>query len=75
MNYEELKLRSDEWYDDMDVNYQLGRSLHALYNEHGKPYLMLDDGLRLEYDTVLCATGTSEVLRNIPGIVFMFRTL
>lgn len=51
----------------MDVNFQLGRSLHSFYNEHGKPYLLLDDGLRLEYDTVLCATGQSEVLRNIPG--------
>ncbi len=46
----------------------LGRSLHAIYNEHGKPYVILEDGIRIEFDALLCCTGVSEVVRNIPGL-------
>lgn len=46
----------------------LGREVHAIYNEHGKPYVMLEDGLRIEYDALVCAPGISEVVRNIPGV-------
>ena len=52
----------------MDVNYMLGRTLHSIYNKHGKPHIELDDNTRIEYDALLCATGVSEVVRNIPGI-------
>ena len=56
----------------------LGRTLHSIHNAHGKPYIMLEDGIRIEYDALMVATGVSEVVRNIPGNYFsiiLYKTL
>ena len=47
----------DQYYDDYDVNFMLGRTVELVNNEHGAPYLELDDGTRVEYDALLCCTG------------------
>ncbi len=35
----------------------LGREVTYINNEHGSPYLELEDGSRVEYDALLCCTG------------------
>ena len=52
----------------MDVDLFLGRTVVEVVGEHGAPYLLLEDGMRMEYDAMLVAVGQSEVVRNIQVI-------
>ncbi len=38
-----------------------------IYIQHGSPHIKLEDGLRIEYDALVLATGTIPSNRKIEG--------
>lgn len=45
----------------------MGRECAFVDKTHGSPHIKLEDGLRLEYDALVIATGSIPENRNIHG--------
>lgn len=46
----------------------LGREVTFVDKTHNSPHILLEDGLKLEYDSLIIATGVKPEVRNISGI-------
>lgn len=46
----------------------LGREVTFIDKTHNSPHLLLEDGLKLEYDSLILATGVIPEVRNVEGI-------
>ncbi|KAL4438557.1 hypothetical protein ABPG74_015455 [Tetrahymena malaccensis] len=68
LNYDNLTLRDEDWFDSHGVNYMLGREVTFVDKTHNSPHILLEDGLKLEYDSLIIATGVKPEVRNINGI-------
>ena len=64
-----LQLRSEDWYEANNINYQLGHHITSINNQHGQPYVLMDDSIKVEYDAVLLATGAEEFIRDDLGML------
>jgi 3-phenylpropionate/trans-cinnamate dioxygenase ferredoxin reductase component len=73
----EGSLVDQQWYDDHEVEVQLGR--RAVSVDRSAHEVALDDGTRLHYDKLLVATGAQPRRLDVPGGdlegVFYLRTL
>jgi len=68
VDYDELYLRSEEFYEEHGIEYLLGREVKGVNNKHGIPHVILEDGLRIEYDALLVASGNRPEHREIEGL-------
>ena len=64
---EQLLLKNEEWYERNGINYQLGRTITGINNTRGKPYVTMDDEIKVEYDSVVLQTGSNPTFRDIDG--------
>jgi len=62
LDYEKLYLRPKEWYDLFGVTILFGREVAEISHKHVFPYIILEDGTRIEYDGLLVATGSKFTL-------------
>ncbi|EGR29865.1 hypothetical protein IMG5_147080 [Ichthyophthirius multifiliis] len=68
LNYKNLYLRDEDWYESTGINFMLGREVVYVDKTHGSPYVLLEDGLKIEYDGLIVATGVSPEIREIEGL-------
>ncbi len=61
---EDLQIRPAEWYEHNGINYQLGHSVTNINNTRGAQFVVMDGEIHVEYDAVLLATGSTEVIRD-----------
>jgi len=47
INYDDLYLRPEEFYEEHGIEYLLGREVKVVNNKHGNPHVVLEDGLRI----------------------------
>jgi len=47
INYDDLLLRPEEYYDDQGIEFLLGREVKVVKNIHGHPHVELEDGLKI----------------------------
>ncbi len=74
---EKLKYRDEKFFDQNSIDPVLGKKVVKI--EPQKKVVLLEDGSKIEYDTLLIATGARAKLENIPGKekygVFGLRTI
>jgi NAD(P)H-nitrite reductase large subunit len=67
LKFEDAELRNFQWYQLNGITYVLGREVCEINNSHGEPHVILEDGLKLEYDGLLLATGAHYEKRELIG--------
>jgi nitrite reductase (NADH) large subunit len=76
-NAEDLSMSSSSWYADNDIELHLGDPVQEIDRHHKTIHSL--NGLSLQYDYLVLATGSSAFVPNIPGIekdgVFVYRTI
>jgi nitrite reductase (NADH) large subunit len=74
---EDLSMSAQTWYADNNIQLHLGDPIQEI-NRHTKTVHSLN-GLSLQYDYLVLATGSSAFVPDIPGIekegVFVYRTI
>lgn len=68
LNYDHLTLRDEDWFRSQGVNFMLGREVIFADKTHNSPHVLLEDGLKLEFDSLIMATGVVPEVRNVKGI-------
>jgi len=68
INYDDLYLRPEEYYDEQGIEFLLGREVKVVKNVHGSPHIELEDGLKIEYDALMVASGSRPEPREIEGL-------
>lgn len=68
LKFDDIILRDHRWFQINGVKYMLGRNVVSIENTHGNPSITLEDGLKLEYDAILVATGTHYEQREFIGL-------
>ena len=84
INYDDLFLHKEDYYDEYDIEYMLGRRVCYVNNKHGVDYIVLEDGLRLvssiinrikSYSLGKVNASTSKSLLTLTVIYSLFRSM
>jgi len=64
---EDIKIHDEEWYRKNNVDLMLGRECTLIENRHGSNNVQLEDGLTLEFDALVLATGAIPLTKGVEG--------
>ncbi|KRX10397.1 Rieske [2Fe-2S] iron-sulfur domain [Pseudocohnilembus persalinus] len=67
LDYKKIQLRDQDWFKQYGVSLMMGRECVYVDKTHGSPHIKLEDGLRLEYDALVIATGSLPASTKFKG--------